>query len=255
MRWNKKQWLSESPYRLGTYVQTSDSAIIEILANAGFDFVVLDGEHAPLSMESIKNLIVAAKSADIVAFVRVRQNQSELIMSPLDAGAPGVQIPQISTFLAAQKAIQAAKYHPKGSRGSNPYVRATGYGATTYTDYMEWANANTLLILQVEGIEGINNIDHILETPELDVIWIGPYDLSQSMGLPGQVNHPQVRSKMKTVLDKANACGIAGGTFADGIDAAKNWIALGMRLVAVSYETKMLYERAHEIVHGIKTEN
>ncbi len=255
VQWDKTKWLAERPYRLGTYVQTTDTAIAEVLAAAGFDFIVIDGEHAPISIETVKQLIVAAKGAGIVPFVRVRRCEPDLIMSPLDAGANGVQIPQISNGKDAEKAVESAKYHPDGQRGSNPYVRANRYGADNYVSYMQRANSNTLIIVQVEGIEGISNLDHILEVPGIDVIWLGPYDLSQSMGVPGQVSHPSVLSKMKSVLKKSASRGIVGGTFADGIDAARRWVDLGVQLIAVSYETKMLFEKASEIVDGVKKSN
>lgn len=250
MQWDKAKWFADRPYRLGTYVQTTDTAVVEILAAAGFDFIVIDGEHGPVSIETVKHLILAAKAAGIVSFVRVRRCETDLIMSPLDAGANGVQIPQISDGEAARKAMASAKYDPDGFRGSNPYVRSNRYGADDYIAYVRDANLNTIVIVQVEGIEGIANLDDILAVSGIDVVWVGPYDLSQSMGIPGQVSHPSVLSKMKSVLEKADAHGIVGGTFADGIDSARRWIDLGVKLVAVSYETKMLFDKASEIVAG-----
>ncbi|MBW1943170.1 MAG: aldolase [Deltaproteobacteria bacterium] len=252
--WDKRAWLDDMPFRLGTYVQTADPALVEVLARAGFDYVMIDGEHSPLSMETIKNLIIACSGNGIAPFVRVKQNIGALVMEPLDAGAYGVQIPQISTAQAAKEAIRSAKYHPLGERGANPYVRATGYSAQKFTDYIKWANDNTLVIIQVEGVEGISNIEAILDTPGLDVVWLGPYDLSQSMGRPGQVDHPDVIQKMKEVIEKARLRDIAVGTFADNVEAATRWIGLGLRLVAISYETRMLFERAKTIVDSMRAE-
>ena len=102
-RWDKRQWLDAMPYRLGTYVQTSETATVEVLAHAGFDYVIIDGEHSPLSLETIKHLIVACSGAGIVPFVRVRENNGPIVMAPLDIGAYGVQIPQIEMPMRPRK--------------------------------------------------------------------------------------------------------------------------------------------------------
>jgi 4-hydroxy-2-oxoheptanedioate aldolase len=252
LSWDKKSWLSKREFRLGTYVQTGEPAVVEILALSNFDFVVIDCEHSALSMEKVRNLIICCTASNIVPFVRVKSNSAHLIMEAIDAGAYGVQIPQISNAKAAKESIRASKYYPLGERGLNPYVRATGYGYHEMSEYMEHANANIITHLLLEGIEGVSNIDDILSTAGVDVIWPGPYDLSQSMGLPGQVEHPDVISKIEEIIKKARANNIAAGIFSDNVRIAKKWIKLGFRLVAVSYETKMLLDRASDIVDSLK---
>ncbi len=250
--WDKRQWLDAMPFRLGTYIQTSDTAVVEVLAYAGFDYVIIDGEHSPLSLETIKHLIMACSGAGIAPFVRVRENSGPVVMAPLDIGAYGVQIPQIANADAAEKGIRCATYHPMGERGANPYVRATGYSAQKFTDYVQTANADTLIILQIEGVEGVANVESILATKGVDIVWLGPYDLSQSMGRPGQVDHPEVLKKMEEVVAKAKAKGVGVGTFADNEVAAKRWIDLGVGFVGISYETRMLFDRAAAIVNALR---
>ncbi|MBW2154162.1 MAG: hypothetical protein JRH18_21160, partial [Deltaproteobacteria bacterium] len=149
--WNKKQWLSENRFVLGTFLQFYDTAGVEILSEAGFDFVIIDLEHGTYSAETLKTLIITAHLREIVPVVRVKHNTGQLIMEPLDAGALGVQIPFICTATDVAHAVASAKYHPHGNRGMNPYVRATGYNAETFQTYIRWSNENSIVILQVEG--------------------------------------------------------------------------------------------------------
>lgn len=249
-RWNKRKWLKEAPH-VGTYVQLSDWAVGEILAKAGFEFLVLDGEHGPLGLESLKSLVLAVQASDAVCIVRVRSNDPQLIMAPLDVKAHGVQVPNVSTADQARRAVQACRYHPLGMRGSNPYVRANDYGAGEFREYMKWANEQSLLVIQVEGVEGVRNLPLILEVPGVDVVWMGPYDLSQSMGFPGEVDHPRVVEEMKRITSLCGKRGVALGTFADKPDIARKWISTGVHLVALSFDTRLLFEGAKQFLSQI----
>jgi 4-hydroxy-2-oxoheptanedioate aldolase len=248
--WNKKKWLKAAPH-IGTYIQLSDWAVGEILARAGFKFLVLDGEHGPLSVASIKSQILAIQAANLVCVVRVQSNDPQLIMAPLDLKAFGVQVPNVNTADEAERAVRASRYHPMGMRGSNPYVRANDYGAGEFKEYMNWSNQQSLLVIQVEGMEGLDNFPHILEVPGVDVVWLGPYDLSQSMGIPGEVNHPRVTEKMKQIISLCREKDIAVGTFADKPEMVRKWISLGVDLIAMSFDTKLLYEGAKRLLNEI----
>jgi 4-hydroxy-2-oxoheptanedioate aldolase len=253
--WTKKEWLGNNHFLLGTFVQTSDPTVVEILAWAGFDFVLVDCEHGPLSAESMKGLMVAASASGIVPIVRVKQNNSSLVMEPLDSGALGVQIPHIKSASDARNAVTFARFHPDGERGVNPHVRATHYRPEEFQSYMKWANENNLVVVQVEGVEGVDRIDDILSVEGIDVIFLGPYDLSQSTGVPGQVNHPAVEDRMKTVIQKAKSKGMAVGTFADNAEAARKWLQLGIQYMVIGYETRMLYQGAKATVSVLKNDS
>jgi len=251
--WTKKEWFENNRFVLGTFVQTADPAVVEILALAGFDFVLVDCEHGPLSSESMKGLMIAASAAGIVPVVRVKQNNASLVMEPLDSGAIGVQIPHVKTAVDAQNAITFARYHPIGERGVNPHARATHYCPEEFQSYMRWSNENNLVVVQVEGVEGVDHIDEILEVKGLDVIFLGPYDLSQSAGVPGQVAHPAVVDRMKKVIHKAKDKGSAVGTFADNAESAKTWLELGIQYMVIGYETRMLFQGAKATVSALKS--
>jgi 4-hydroxy-2-oxoheptanedioate aldolase len=250
--WKKRAWLEEKPFVVGTFVQLSDPMVIEILSSVGFDFVIIDFEHGPLGIDSARLSIIACNASGIVPIVRIKENAAPLVTEVLDSGAIGVQIPQICTPGDAKRAVFYSKYHPMGGRGINPYVRASGYSPELFRTYMTWANENHLVIIHVEGLEGVKNIDAILDTPGLDIVFLGPYDLSQSAGVPGEVEHPTVIQKMKEVIAKAHERNMVVGTFADNEAAAKKWIDLGVRYIVVGYDTRMLFHGANKVVSSLR---
>ncbi|MCG8639685.1 MAG: aldolase/citrate lyase family protein [Desulfobacterales bacterium] len=251
-KWNKKKWLQNGP-RIGTYIQTVDSAVVEVLGAAGFEFLVLDCEHGPIGNESLKSLVIASEASETACFVRVPINDPQLIMTPLDLGAVGVQVPNVNSADQALQAVKSCRYHPLGSRGSNPFVRANGYGAGDFTEYMQSANEQTLMIVQVEGVQGVNNLPQILDIQGIDVVWLGPYDLSQSMGIPGQVEHPELLKKMEQIVAMCRENAVAVGTFANDDRLAKQWLAASVDLVAVSFDTRILYDGASGLVDRIRS--
>ena len=251
--WDKRAWLEGAPFRLGTYLQTTDPAVVEILALAGFDFVVVDLEHGPLDLKSMRLHALAARAAGLVCLVRVRDNRPSLINQPLDAGAHGVQVPQVEEVQAAEAALRAAKYHPRGQRGSNPYVRATGYGRQDYGSYLPRANRESLVVLQIEGTGGLANLEEIVALPDLDVAWLGPYDLAQALGHPGRVDHPEVRAGLEKTITLAGKREVLVGSFADRPEAARGLVRAGVRLVAVSYETGILLDGASRLVEEVRS--
>ena len=133
------------------------------------------------------------------------------------------------------------------------YVRAANYSSMDKFKYFKSANEETMIIAHIEGVEGINNLDEILSVSGMDVIFIGPYDLSQSLGIPGQVNHPLVTEKMKEVILKCKQSKVAVGTFADDIETAKSWVSLGVQYLAFSVDVGILYEASENIIRGLKS--
>jgi 4-hydroxy-2-oxoheptanedioate aldolase len=196
-------------------------------------------------------LIVAAENAGTAPFVRVRANEASLITAPLDAGAWGVQIPQVSDRIAAHAAVEATRYQPLGMRGSNPYVRSASYGTTDFSQEITRANDSLLVVPMIEGAAGIDNIDDILETPGIDAVWVGPYDLSQSLGIPGQVEHADVADRLARVVDSARKHNVAVGAFAPTLQMARRWLAAGVKLIAVSYDIKFMYDAARDLVASL----
>ena len=249
---NLKEALEEGKNVFGPFMKFTDPAAVEIMGFAGFDFVIIDAEHGPISIQSAQNMIRAAETANITPIIRVSSNDEALILRALDIGAQGIEIPQINSKSQAIKAVKSVKYSPQGERGVCRYVRATNYSSMDKFKYFKSANEETMIIAHIEGVEGINNLDEILSVPRIDVIFIGPYDLSQSLGIPGEVNNPLVTEKMKEVVLKCKQNKIAVGTFADDIETAKFWVLLGVQYMAFSVDVGILYDISKTIVNKLK---
>jgi len=245
---NLKEVLKEGKNVFGPFMKFTDPAAVEIMGLAGFDFVIIDAEHGPISMQSAQNMIRAAETANITSIIRVANNDEALILRALDIGAQGIEIPQINSKSQAIKAVRSVKYAPQGERGVCRYVRAANYSSMDKFEYFKSANKETMIITHIEGVEGINNLDEILSVPGIDVIFIGPYDLSQSLGVPGQVNNSLVVEKMKEVVLKCKQNKVAVGTFADDIETAKFWVSLGVQYMSFSVDVGILYEASKQII-------
>jgi len=248
---NLKESLQSGKVVLGPFLKFTDPAVVEIMGIAGFDFVIIDGEHGPISIETAQNMIRAAETANITPVIRVANNDEALILRALDIGAQGIEIPQINSRSDALRAVKSVKYSPQGERGVCRYVRAANYSSMDKFKYFECANKETMIIAHIEGVEGINNLDEILSVSGIDVIFIGPYDLSQSLGIPGQVNNSLVVEKMKEVILKCKENKIAVGTFADDIETAKSWVSLGVQYMSFSVDVGILYEASKKIINQL----
>jgi 2-keto-3-deoxy-L-rhamnonate aldolase RhmA/CMP-N-acetylneuraminic acid synthetase len=234
----------------GIFMKTCDPMFVEIASHSGLDYVILDMEHGPVSLESQQNNIRAAQTAGIVPVVRVNGKSEHSIGSVLDIGAKGVQIPQIQTAEEARIAVEFARFHPYGNRGVCRFVRAAKYSAIERINYFEQSK-DLLVILQIEGIIGLSNLDEILSVNGIDVVFIGPYDLSQSLGFPGQVTNPIVVAAMRDAVCKARAKGVIVGTFVDDKDQARRWIEAGVQYISFSTDAGVFLNACSSIVYDI----
>ncbi|MBI4530181.1 MAG: aldolase [Candidatus Latescibacteria bacterium] len=234
---------------LGPFVNLSPPVLIEIAGIAGFDFVIIDMEHGPIRVETAQTLCMAADGVGLAPIIRVRKNDEAEILSALDVGAAGVQIPQISTREDALHAVKASKYGPVGERGLSPLTRAWDYSKQRGA---AWHNEQTMVIVHVEGTRGIQNLDEIVAVEGLDVIFLGPYDLSNSLGIPGQVKDPRVVEMMKTAVGTIRGVGKAVGTFADDPETARMWIDAGIQYMSISVDNTIYLNACREIVKQVK---
>lgn len=182
---------------VGGWITIPDPAVAEIMAQAGFDFLTVDMEHSPITLAGAAELIRVISLCEICPLVRLGANDPTLVKRVLDAGAGGIIVPMINNEREARAAVGAAKYPPAGYR-SVGLSRAQGYG-TTFEEYFRAANDNILVIAQIEHTQAVANIDAILGVPGLDAFLIGPYDLSASMGRPGQFSDPEVAAALSRV--------------------------------------------------------
>jgi 4-hydroxy-2-oxoheptanedioate aldolase len=187
----------------------SSAGLVELLGHLGVDGVFLDCEHGPAGWEDVEHMVRAAELAGYSSVVRVDRNDAATITRALDRGAGGVQIPHVNTAAAAQAAVDYAKYAPLGHRGWSGWRATFGEDAA---EYPRRANAQTLVAVMLEEKEALDNLDEILRIDHIDVFFVAPGDLSQSMGYPGRTDHPQVIAAVEDALRRVKAAGRVAGT-------------------------------------------
>jgi len=235
---------------IGPFCKTCDPAFIECMGHSGFDFVIIDMEHGPTTVENAQNLIRTAQLSGIPPLVRVKEDTFSLIGSVLDIGAAGVLVPHVNTSDDLKRVLENAKFDPAGQRGVCRYVRAADYSSMEKKEYFKLANEN-LIIIQAEGLEAIKNIEDIISIGGFEILFIGTYDLSQSLGVIGQVGHRLVREKMAEVIEKCRAKNIAVGSFADTVEEAEKMIDMGIKFISISVDVGIFYEACRDIVTSL----
>lgn len=193
-----KNKLRKNEVTIGTWVTIGHQSIIEILGSAEFEWITLDMEHSAIDYETAFNLIGHIQGNEMEALVRVSKNEEVAIKRVMDAGADGVIVPMIKNRDEAEKAVSYVKYPPVGKRGVG-LSRAQKYG-TDFQGYKKWTNNEAVIIAQIEHIEAVENLEEILTTDGIDGIIVGPYDLSASMGYPGEYNRAEVKKALNRVI-------------------------------------------------------
>jgi 2-keto-3-deoxy-L-rhamnonate aldolase RhmA len=226
-----KQRLAAGEPVFGVSVMIPSPQIVEMVSAAGFDWVLLDCEHGTLTLESVELIAMAAEASGITAIARPMTKNPEHILQVLDRGVMGVQVPHVMTAEDARQVIAAVKYHPLGQRGLAAGTRAARYDAHgTLADYVKAANEATLIAIQIEDREAIENIDELLAVEGIDVYFIGPSDLSQSMGHPGNPKAPVVAEAIASSFRKMCAAHRAPGCPATA-DNVRQLIDQGVRYI------------------------
>ena len=220
-----------------------DDVFIDI---AGFDFAILDMEHGPASLQTQQNNIRAAELRDMMPIIRVNTLTENSIGAALDIGAYGIQIPQVASAAEAKMAVEYARFYPKGMRGVCRFVRAADYSGMNRTDYFRNSD-DIFIIVQLEGVEAVSNLDQILSVDGIDIIFIGPYDLSQSLGVPGQVDHPTVIREMEKIVCKAKSRNKVIGTFVDTIDNLRLWKQSGVQYLSYGTDSGIFMNACKEL--------
>lgn len=192
-----KEKLQKQELSIGSWLTIPHQAVIEILSTANFEWLAIDMEHSPISIETIMNLIGHIQGNKMQALVRVSKNEEVPIKRVLDAGADGIIVPMITNKEEAIKAVNYAKYPPLGKRGVG-LNRAQKYG-TAFESYKKWVKDHIVVIAQIEHIDAVNNLEEILSVEGIDGIIIGPYDLSASMGYPGEYDRPDVKEALARI--------------------------------------------------------
>ena len=227
-----KQRLKKGEVAFGPWCVIPSGAVINIIVSSGFDFVIIDLEHGPTSLETAEDMCRAAKSEGTSPLIRLGQIDEENILRSLDIGSEGLLVAHVETPDDANEVVSFSKYHPIGKRGFSPYTRAGRYSGEEITKHAQKQNEKTMVGVILEGKKGIDNIETILETPHLDLVYIGAYDLSQALGRPGEVAHPEVKNYMeKCVRRIRDASVVAGGYVAKNKEDMAWMVDIGMQFI------------------------
>jgi len=247
-----KAILKKGGISVGSWMSMGHESIAEIMSAAGFDWIVIDLEHSVIDIGKLHSLIIAIESNGSVPLARLTSNDSSLAKRVMDAGAYGLIIPMVNSADDARLAVASIKYPPYGRR-SVGIARAHGYGPR-FDDYVKIANDESILIIQIEHIEGVRNIEEILSVEGIDGLLIGPYDLSGSLGVPGELNHPKVEEAKRVVLEAANKRNIAAGIHVvyPSIDEFKKCLEEGYRFIAFGADILFLGESCRASVKDIR---
>lgn len=244
-----KTRLSQGQVLAGTLITLGSTEVVEIIASTGFDWVWLDMEHGPIDLAQAQALIqtVGERCATLV---RAPWNDAIWIKRILDLGCDGIIVPQIKSAAEARDAVQACKYPPDGIR-SVGIARAQGYGATL-SDYLRTANDRLTVVLQIEHIDAVGRLDEILSVPGVDAVFVGPLDLSGSMGHLGNVGHPDVQEAIATVRRACLARGKPIGVFAIDGESARAQIAVGCTLIAIGVDVMYIHRAAKQALGALQ---
>jgi 2-dehydro-3-deoxyglucarate aldolase/4-hydroxy-2-oxoheptanedioate aldolase len=244
-----RKQLLQGDQMTGTIVTLPCPQIAELLSRAGFDWLFIDGEHGPLSVGDIQLLLQAAQP-HCPCVVRVAANDEVHVKQALDAGADGIIAPLVNDADTAARVVAWARYPPLGTR-SVGIARAQGYGAS-FAAYLARANDYVAVIIQVEHVDAVEHIDAILDVKGIDGVFVGPYDLSASMGKPGRIDDADVRQRIETVRQACLGRRIPLGIFGADTSAGQAFVNQGYTLVAVGMDTLLLDQSARRALSVLK---
>ncbi len=237
---------------LGTMVTLPTASTAEILADAGFDWLFIDGEHGPLDTSDIL-AILQAVSHRVACLVRVAACDEAAIKKVLDLGAHGVIVPQVNTPTQAADVVRYARYAPAGSRGVG-LARAHGYGFR-FAEYVASANDQITVVVQTEHRTSVENIDAIVSVDGIDAVLVGPYDLSASYGKMGRINDPEITTAIDRVTRTCQSAGIPLGYFGITAESVKPWMARGYSLIVAGVDVLYVGNGARTLLKELRESN
>tara|TARA_B100001093_G_C26809693_1_gene1007044 strand:- start:524 stop:1300 length:777 start_codon:yes stop_codon:yes gene_type:complete len=243
-----KEKLSQGQQVVGTWSIIPSVISTEILAVAGLDFIIIDSEHGPIGFEKAQEMCVACELHSTSPIIRVSGVNESEILKALDLGAHAIQVPNIRDISQVKELIHYAKYPPIGNRGISNFTRAGMYSLDNAKILPSKANENTMIGINIEDKQAIENIDEILQIKEIDLIFIGLFDLAKSLGKPGQIDDPEVYNYMKSLIVKINKAGKFPGTIAVNPEKAKEFLGLGIKYLLYSVDSEVLRRSYKNIV-------
>lgn len=248
-----KQALQNGQSVVGTMVsEIRQPAVMQLLKNAGFDFVIIDNEHGPFNIETIADLSRMARLLNLTPIVRVPDLFYTFIAQSLDAGAQGVMIPRIFNAEQTREAVQMVRYPPVGRRGSAQSRGYTHFKSGPVSQVMDKVNQETLLVIQIETAEAIENIEAIVSTPGVDIAFIGPNDLSIALGVPGQMDSPKLHAAIEKMIDVCQRHNVYPALQMNDVEGAVYWAGKGMRIMSCFSEAGLMVRGGAQVTSAVK---
>ncbi|MBZ0321409.1 MAG: hypothetical protein K8L91_33665 [Anaerolineae bacterium] len=241
MRPNKtKAALKDGQTVLGCFIRYPSASLVEVLTYQAWDFIVFDAEHGTIQPEDCENMVRAAELQGVTPIVRVTTNQAPVILRYMDSGAQGLHVPWVNSASEAEAVVQSVKYYPRGVRGLAG-VRAADYALRgSFGDYVHFANQESLVVIHIETAEAVEQLPEIVKVDGLDVIFIGPTDLSHSYGVPGEPQHPTVQAAIDRIVEVVGKSGLALGIMVGNAQAAQQWRERGARYITIGFESVLM---------------
>jgi 2-keto-3-deoxy-L-rhamnonate aldolase RhmA len=245
--------LTEGRQVFGLFCSVPAPLMVEMIGHAGFDFVIIDTEHASVNPETLENMIRAAEAIEITPFVRVAEASHGAILRALDAGAQGVVVPHIRTKQEAELSVKSSRYFPEGMRSLNG-GRPAGFGKTDLQQYIRHANEEIMVIPMIEDREGVDNLDEILSVPGIDLVLEGAADLSQSYGIPWQTRSDTVREAVKKIHRKSLENHVHFCALPRAAEDFKQWTEKGVQAFVLGDERGISYRAMRDLLQSTKKE-
>jgi 4-hydroxy-2-oxoheptanedioate aldolase len=245
-----KEKLSRGEPVIGTWNTLASPLMTEVFAQAGLDFQIIDLEHGPFILDQIHLHVSACEnSIGCTPLVRVPANDEWMSLQALDQGAHGIVVPHIDSVKSAQNFANVTKYYPAGQRGFTPFSKAGGFNNINTSSYVERANKETINIVIIESKDGLDNLEQIVSVDTIDVIYFGAYDLSQALGYPGEVKHPEVIKAIQQGTDIVNRVGkYAGGFVPQSEDDIKLLLDMGMKFITYEVDSSIIHKHTRNVV-------
>ncbi len=245
--------LKEGGTAFGTMITTFRApSVVPMMAASGWDYLILDNEHNAFNSETIQNLALVARYEEITLLVRIPSLEYHHIARTLDLGVDGIVVPHVETGEEAETIVKSSRYFPRGERGASLSAKSARFPGIKAGEYLEWANREILLVVQIETARGVSNADAILSTEGIAAVMIGPFDLSQSLGCPGEMDNPDVVSACVEVIEACGRNGVSSGIHIQSVEDAGKWISKGMSFITCKTDASLINEASSRTVSGLR---
>jgi len=247
-----KQKLKDDNFVIGTWSSLSSPNAVSVLGATDLDFVVIDMEHGSMSFETVENMVRAAEASDIAPIVRVCDDHEQTLLRALETGVRSVMVPHISTAENAARIAKCCRYYPSGNRGLSPYTRVHNFTHIDISDSLQKENEETLVGILVEGEQGLSNLDKIVKVEGIDLIYLGLFDICQSVGLPGQIDHPKVLKEIERCCDLIQSSGISAGCMSTNVQSIKILKKINYKFIAYLNDAASIKSHFDNVCRQIK---